>query len=223
MRAIAISRSEGTRRTGQAVAVRSTSLVAALWWLLGTMPVVNCAQQEASAALGPVRLQVIDYAGVLPDHLRYAQDTADGLYGDAGIALEWVHPSEVNVSFGPAFDYSVMILAGEVAEVKAASLGIASRTALGGAPLDEGGGLLAYVFYSRIVDQARAGYLSAALLLGHVIAHELGHLLLGSDNHTVQGIMAPVWDLEHQLPREFTPSQLDAMHRRLTAIRVAER
>jgi hypothetical protein len=33
-------------------------------------------------------------------------------------------------------------------------------------------------------------------LLGTVVAHELGHLLLGSHAHSQVGIMVPVWEEE---------------------------
>jgi hypothetical protein len=37
---------------------------------------------------------------------------------------------------------------------------------------------------------------SLAAILGNVIAHELGHLLLGSNAHSAEGIMQPHWDAQ---------------------------
>jgi hypothetical protein len=61
---------------------------------------------------------------------------------------------------------------------------------------------------------------SLAAILGDVIAHELGHLLLGSNTHSREGIMQPHWQAE-QLGRiakgqmHFTPEQASKMRTKL--------
>jgi hypothetical protein len=61
---------------------------------------------------------------------------------------------------------------------------------------------------------------SLAAILGDVIAHELGHLLLGSNAHSRDGIMQPHWQAE-QLGRiakgqmQFTPEQASRMRTKL--------
>jgi len=61
---------------------------------------------------------------------------------------------------------------------------------------EDGRGQQADVFYDRIAkiesDQAR----DRAVLLGAVMAHELGHLLLGPHAHTATGITQARWDEE---------------------------
>jgi hypothetical protein len=55
------------------------------------------------------------------------------------------------------------------------------------------------VFYHRIDELATDGY-PADRILGHVIAHEVGHVLLGSGAHSDIGIMRGAWsrhDLQH--------------------------
>ena len=39
---------------------------------------------------------------------------------------------------------------------------------------------------------ARADGLSAGMMLGHAVAHEIGHLFLGANAHSASGIMRPV-------------------------------
>ena len=52
----------------------------------------------------------------------------------------------------------------------------------------------AYVFSHRAKEIAdRVGADAGGLLLGHLIAHEIGHLLLGPDRHSSTGIMRPKW------------------------------
>jgi hypothetical protein len=55
------------------------------------------------------------------------------------------------------------------------------------------------VFYDRVEDFAvkHIAYTHAdtAQMLGHVIAHEIGHLLLNVQTHSASGIMRGRWDL----------------------------
>jgi hypothetical protein len=67
------------------------------------------------------------------------------------------------------------------------------------------------IFVDRI-KQAEDNVASTAELMGTVMAHELGHLLLGSRSHSAEGLMRPIWD--HQCLRGigmgrflFTPQQ----------------
>ncbi len=51
------------------------------------------------------------------------------------------------------------------------------------------GGRHVTIFWDRIRVEAAAGSHSEAMLLGYVIAHELGHLLLPPGYHSAYGIM----------------------------------
>jgi hypothetical protein len=55
-------------------------------------------------------------------------------------------------------------------------------------------GDMAYVFYHRVQELARGRNLSAADSLGHAMAHEIGHLLLGTNSHSPTGLMRARWD-----------------------------
>jgi hypothetical protein len=64
---------------------------------------------------------------------------------------------------------------------------------LGMAMLDEKRvGYYAYAFYDQIQRMADERRL-ASTLLGHVLAHEIGHLLLRSNSHPLSGIMSGRW------------------------------
>jgi hypothetical protein len=52
---------------------------------------------------------------------------------------------------------------------------------------------VASVFYHRVEIAAREFGVSRAVILGHVLAHEVGHLLLGTDSHSPNGIMRALW------------------------------
>lgn len=57
----------------------------------------------------------------------------------------------------------------------------------------DGTGKYSDVFFGRIKRQSEKSELSVERLLGYVIAHELGHLLLGNRSHSRWGIMMPSW------------------------------
>ncbi|HEV2400319.1 MAG TPA: hypothetical protein VGS27_25500 [Candidatus Sulfotelmatobacter sp.] len=78
--------------------------------------------------------------------------------------------------------------------------------ALGGAEsifgvafLAENGGVYADVFFDSIATLHRDCGASIGRVLGHVMAHEVGHLLLGSNSHSSVGIMSPKWHREQLL------------------------
>ena len=51
----------------------------------------------------------------------------------------------------------------------------------------------AYVFYDPVLKLSTDYRVGASLVLGHVAAHEIGHLLLGSNGHSPFGIMTASW------------------------------
>jgi hypothetical protein len=54
-------------------------------------------------------------------------------------------------------------------------------------------GAQATIFSERVERLAAVESLSPVVLLGYAIAHEIGHVLLRSSNHSATGIMRPVW------------------------------
>lgn len=49
---------------------------------------------------------------------------------------------------------------------------------------------MASVMYGRVKDLAQGTSTDHAIVLGHIIAHEIGHLLLSRDAHSIGGIMS---------------------------------
>jgi hypothetical protein len=84
----------------------------------------------------------------------------------------------------------------------------------------DGIGCYSYVFYQRVAEQQRINEQNAAVLLGHVMAHEIAHLLLGTNSHSASGIMRAHWcaqELGSANKGEllFTPEQARVMTKRL--------
>lgn len=60
-------------------------------------------------------------------------------------------------------------------------------------PLENGFGIIAGVYVDRTSEMARSLGLDLHVVLGHTIAHEIGHLLLGTNSHTNTGVMRRTW------------------------------
>jgi hypothetical protein len=78
---------------------------------------------------------------------------------------------------------------------------------------------LAAVYYDYLphIPGGERNKNDTALVLGCVIAHELGHLLLGAHGHSIAGIMQPYWGIEQmQLALmsqlSFLPEEARLMH-----------
>jgi hypothetical protein len=73
-------------------------------------------------------------------------------------------------------------------------------------------GRIANVFYHRVEALARSAQGLEYQILGNTMAHEIGHLLLGSTGHSPTGIMKAKWSRDQVQPASlgallFTPQQ----------------
>ena len=64
-------------------------------------------------------------------------------------------------------------------------MGVAQRTP---------NGLSAQIFFKQVQDFAYTYEVDLGTMLGHVIAHEIGHLLLPANAHSPTGVMQRHWD-----------------------------
>jgi hypothetical protein len=58
------------------------------------------------------------------------------------------------------------------------------------------GARIANIFWNQVEEQSRRLNVDAPRILAHTIAHELGHLLLGSNSHSPTGIMTAHWEAQ---------------------------
>jgi hypothetical protein len=139
-----------------------------------------------------ITVAVIDFAAIAPAARLRAEQEAARILKEAGISSLWADIASEEQTDLPAGALVVRILpeAGSTHDPKA--LGVA--LALGP------GALYATIFFDRVCERAADPVLSEAgaslaVLLGHVIAHEIGHLLLGTNSHSRSGLMSAAWDL----------------------------
>ena len=81
-----------------------------------------------------------------------------------------------------------------------------------------GAGTVATVYSDRVAALAREVRIDGADLLGLAMAHELGHLLIGTDEHAARGLMRAVWtrtELQRNAAEDwmFSETEMEAMRR----------
>jgi hypothetical protein len=169
-----------------------------------------------------VSISVHDYAGVSTTLLTAAEDQAREIFRRAGLETVWVNCSPKLEKREPESCY--------FADATHLTLKISPRAmnaqvrdridVLGTSYPDElGAGYFAYVFYDRVRELAQRRTLGHALL-ADVMAHEIGHLLLGSNSHSLSGIMCARWDAEQlrnvaEGGMSFAPSESRQMRERV--------
>jgi hypothetical protein len=151
------------------------------------------APERAAAAVDPepsdaVRVRIIDEASVEQAVLNEALGEAIRIYRSLSIEFVWMHAED------RMHEREFII------KIVRKSLGGSTATdrALGITPMSgDHGGHHSWLFYQRIEDRAKVLTLSCGALLGAVLAHEIGHLLLPKDSNSDSGLMRRTWDRQY--------------------------
>jgi hypothetical protein len=150
------------------------------------------AARAADPALGVV-VHVTDHAGLDAGDLARAQAEARRIFADSGVRLVWTNISEgreahacdgMNVSVALLSPFLIKQLVGQ-------GMG---ETVLGSASPSAG---RAFVYSERVYARAEGTRVEPGVLLGRVVAHEVGHLLLGG-SHSRFGLMTTGIDTDPQ-------------------------
>jgi hypothetical protein len=129
-------------------------------------------------------VRLYDAYGVSAAELAAARATGGSILGSAGIAVTWVAcPCAERV--GPA-ELIVRVIAA-TAPSERDSLGFSYID------LESRSGTLATVFADRVRTRASEARVSSGELLGRAMAHEIGHLILGTIQHDSRGLMRGRW------------------------------
>jgi hypothetical protein len=144
-----------------------------------------------------ITVRLYDAYSLPPADLRAAMLTADTALRSASVRAAWVVcPAPASAPVDNSSGCTGLPQPSDllVRIVKAPAVA-ASHETLGFASLDTaaGGGTLATVFADRIVIFAERADMDRGALVGYAIAHELGHLLLGTAAHSRGGLMRAVW------------------------------
>jgi len=178
-----------------------------LWSSILTLTIIGVSQHSDARTHAPtvlrvsprIRLRIYNY-GISRALLLRSESEATDILNHAGIAVGWLdcplsaeetalYPSCLNTM--GSTDFTIRILT----ERDAQRIAI-HRGALGQALecLGDHSGCSAYIFYRDVQELAKEGDAAEYQLLGHALAHEIGHLLLDPNSHTPDGIMRAHWN-----------------------------
>ena len=169
-----------------------TAAVVAVAFSAGARPAA------AGDVVWTIALHVDDHVNLNPAVRAIAEAEVTRIYAAAGVLVTW-EDAPVDPSAPPdgLRRLAVVIVDAPANDLVAPSVaGLALR-----------GTGRAYIYYERVIMAAYRNGRHAGSVLGMVIAHEIGHLLLPENSHSPSGIMRDDLELKSMLPREFTVRQ----------------
>jgi hypothetical protein len=203
---------------------------------LASTPLVAHAQDGTPLPLR-VRLYTASGAGGVGD--GRALDEAAAILGEAGVAPRWIacrsaHASTGDPSCSRSLAFDEVIIRLVVAPPRpqrgaaAASGHFVAPVTLGDALVDPrlGRGALATIYSDRVSWLSHTVGVSFDRVLGRAVAHEIGHLLLGTSEHAPRGLMRALWtpdELKDDRPSDWRFGAAErqrirrAVHARLSA------
>ena len=162
-------------------------------------------------ALVIVNLQIVvrlyDSVGVPPAEMGRARASAGAILASIGLEPIW-RPCHVTICIEPVKPHEVLVRI-----VRSGPL--SAKDSLGFSVIDTSlrAGSLATIYDDRVHALSAQAEVDDGLLLGRAIAHEIGHMLLGTPNHSRFGLMRALWvsaELRRDLPSDWAFSGREA-------------
>jgi hypothetical protein len=178
--------------------------------ILAVLFAISAADADAAGQTDtPTAVVRLDNVAVVPtDSLNFAESRAAEVFSRIGVRVTWIdEETAFREHLRPPFTV-VLIKSGAPLLARPAVV-----DALGFADPDVA---RAHVIYDRVEALMARSQQSAASLLGDVIAHELGHLMLPSPRHSARGIMRSGVDVHVRALETFTDPQARQIVSRLT-------
>jgi hypothetical protein len=181
------------------------------------------AGRNAAIILDTVTIRVYDSAGVTPRDRTAALKTAGAILSRADLEATWIvctsardGKQQAGCDAAPASHELVVRLT-----YSSPTAGDGNSRAFGYSLIDSSTstGTLSTVFVDRVDWLASTGKAVRSDVLGRAIAHEIGHQILGSNDHSPRGLMRETWTAE-ELTRnrpedwQFSNAQRTALHAR---------
>ena len=192
-----------------------------LWLgLVLLLPVSTVSARAPSSSTNSVSVSVYNDVGVPVRLVVEAEIIAARVFEQAGVNVRWINcpvvprdlPDTAICRKAVFPTYFQMRIVPPDPGLSESSLGVSYMS-------PDGIGCYSYVFYQRVAQQ-RGKEQNPAALLGHIMAHEIAHLLLGTNSHSASGIMQAHWYLQELASANkgallFTLDQARAMTERL--------
>lgn len=155
---------------------------------------ITAAAQESFGQNQTVTVSVFSDISIPEQVLEIAEQRASQIFSSAGIDVDWIHcihgpsttPDQLcRKSYGPR-DRVLRITSQVWSAGSDAAFGVAWLAA-------DGSGRYADVFWTRAQELHTNSNVELGRILGAVMAHEIAHLLLGGNSHSVAGLMHARW------------------------------
>lgn len=148
------------------------------WWTAGAVAtaIVGAANPVPGQPL-TIDLEMRSDAPIGGDVVERSRNGVTRIFADAGLEVRWTDTA-------PRFTVCIVPQALGYARAGSPVMGVAIRGTAGST---------AQIFLKQVQDLARVYRVDLSTLLAHVIAHEVGHLLLGRP-HSPTGLMQAGWD-----------------------------
>jgi hypothetical protein len=165
---------------------------------------------------------VHNQAGVPANTLAEAERTASSIFKQAGVDVDWVNcdlpaeegqlASSCRVAEFPT--HLQLSIVGRSKNLRESVLGISFLS-------EDGSGCYSDVFFEPVEELHERFNVNLGPLLGDVVAHEIAHLLLGTNAHSDTGIMRPHWSEQDLVNANkghllFTPAQGQTMRKKVS-------
>jgi len=169
-----------------------------------------------------IAVRIVDYAQLPTEAIAQAQRLVSEVYGFVGIGTRWgetVRPNDDTcegeaVAPGELF---VIILPEDMTRRRLFESHVIGTAAVSVTR----GGRVAYVLFDRVWQVASDANSDVMDVMGLVIAHELGHLLMPAGPHSQEGLMRANWTLgdlrEGREQFQFTRTQADTIRHAVAA------
>ena len=176
----------------------------------------------AAAAALTITVRVYDLYGLPADQKAKALALAAATLAEANVTANWIDCSRDAQGVAPPACVEVL-QQGELV------LRIMDRTDRGSHILGtaivqkdaDGPSVIASVYAASVAERSAKSGVPIVTIMGRVTAHEIGHLLLGTNSHTKAGIMRAAWDVKqpHLYDWRFTSADAAKIRSRLLASR----
>jgi hypothetical protein len=150
-----------------------------------------CSAGSLTAQTPELNIRVYGFHGLSSEALPEAYTEAERLLRPSSIRLKWIDCTSPTLSTEctspqlPA-DLTMRIVRGALPPATSRALGLAAWS---------GDMAAAFIFYDRVTALRTSDRLVPSIL-GRVMAHEITHLLLGSQDHSELGLMKGQWSAD---------------------------
>jgi hypothetical protein len=142
----------------------------------------------------PLIIRIYDSVGLASERLATAHHAVSAVLKPAGIDITWRDcrraPTDAS---GPSCNGALEVSEVIIRIVNAGSKQGDDRLGYSSVDVQNHADCLATVFADRIEAMAGRTQSDPGTLLGHVMAHEIGHLLMGTSRHSPMGLMRERW------------------------------